>query len=244
MAAAVARLSPVIITTSMPRACSAATAAAEPSLMVSATPITPAGRPSTATSMGVLPSAASRSRSAASGAGIDARARSSRRRLPTSTCADRRRGPARPAPVIESNSAASGSGQAAVPGAGHDRGRQRVLGGALDGGDQARGAPPRRTRRPAARRSGSGLPLVIVPVLSRTTVSSLCAVSSASAERIRMPAVAPLPVPTVIDSGVARPSAHGQAMISTDTAATRAKTTAGGGPTRSPTPRRSRSRSR
>ena len=35
----------------------------------------------------------------------------------------------------------------------------------------------------------------------------------------------------MIDSGVARPSAHGQAMISTATAATRARVNAGGGPT-------------
>ncbi len=45
-----------------------------------------------------------------------------------------------------------------------------------------------------------------------------------------MPCVAPLPVPTVTDIGVARPRAHGQAMISTDTAATRAKMNTGGGP--------------
>jgi len=61
-------------------------------------------------------------------------------------------------------------------------------------------------------------------------VSSLCAVSSASAERIKIPDWAPFPVPTMIDSGVARPSAHGQAMISTDTAATSARVSAGAGP--------------
>ena len=33
---------------------------------------------------------------------------------------------------------------------------------------------------------------------------------------------APRPTPTMIDIGVAKPSAHGQAMISTDTAASRA----------------------
>jgi hypothetical protein len=70
----------------------------------------------------------------------------------------------------------------------------------------------------------------MVPVLSRTTVSSFCAVSSASAERIRMPAWAPFPVATMIDSGVARPSAQGQAMISTATAATSARVNAGAGP--------------
>jgi hypothetical protein len=53
----------------------------------------------------------------------------------------------------------------------------------------------------------------MVPVLSSTTVSSCCAVSSASAERMRIPCRAPLPVPTMIDRGVARPSAHGQVVI-------------------------------
>jgi hypothetical protein len=67
------------------------------------------------------------------------------------------------------------------------------------------------------------------------TVSSLWAVSRDCAERIRIPAVAPLPVPTVMDRGVARPRAHGQAMINTETAATRAKMKAGGGPTRAQT---------
>ncbi len=45
-----------------------------------------------------------------------------------------------------------------------------------------------------------------------------------------MPICAPRPVPTMIDIGVARPSAQGQAMISTETAATKAKAMAGGGP--------------
>ena len=75
-----------------------------------------------------------------------------------------------------------------------------------------------------------GFPAVMVPVLSSTMVSSLCAVSSASADRIKIPAWAPLPVPTMTDRGVARPSAQGQAMISTDTAATRASVSAGAGP--------------
>ena len=68
---------------------------------------------------------------------------------------------------------------------------------------------------------------MIVPVLSSTTVSSLLAVCSASADRTRIPARAPLPVPTWIDSGVARPSAHGQATISTAIAATSAMVNAG-----------------
>ena len=65
-----------------------------------------------------------------------------------------------------------------------------------------------------------GLPSVSVPVLSITSVSTRSMRSSASAFLIRMPARAPRPTPTMIDIGVARPSAQGHAMISTDTAAT------------------------
>ena len=54
-----------------------------------------------------------------------------------------------------------------------------------------------------------------VPVLSSTTVSTVCSVSSDSADLIRMPFSAPLPVPTMMATGVARPSAHGQEMTST-----------------------------
>ena len=47
---------------------------------------------------------------------------------------------------------------------------------------------------------------------------------------MRTPASAPRPTPTMIDMGVARPSAQGQAMMSTDTAATRPKVRRGSGP--------------
>ena len=49
-----------------------------------------------------------------------------------------------------------------------------------------------------------------------------CAISSASPPLIRMPRSAPRPVPTMMAVGVASPSAHGQAMISTATAFTMA----------------------
>ena len=72
------------------------------------------------------------------------------------------------------------------------------------------------------RRPARGLPSVSVPVLSTTSVSTLRSVSIASAFRNSTPIVAPLPVATMIDIGVASPSAHGQAMISTATALTSA----------------------
>ncbi len=55
-------------------------------------------------------------------------------------------------------------------------------------------------------------------------------VSNASALRTRTPACAPRPVPTMIAMGVARPSAQGQAIISTATAFTIATAKRGSGP--------------
>jgi len=228
MAAAVSRLSPVIMTTSIPRFCRAATAAADPSLTVSATPRTPAARPPTATSIGVLPSPARRRRSMVSGA-ESIPAVDSRRALPTRTSRPATRART-PCPVMESNAVASGtlSPRSRAP---------ATIAVASGCSEDASTAATRANRssgvNPSTGRTSvrAGAPFVMVPVLSSTTMSSLCAVSKASAERIRMPFVAPLPVATVIDIGVARPRAHGQAMISTDTAATRAKMNAGGGPT-------------
>ena len=67
-----------------------------------------------------------------------------------------------------------------------------------------------------------GLPWVRVPVLSSTTVSMAWRVSRASADLTRMPFSAPLPVPTMIATGVARPRAQGQEITSTATPAVRA----------------------
>ena len=66
-----------------------------------------------------------------------------------------------------------------------------------------------------------GLPSVSVPVLSTSSVSTFSMRSSACAFLMSTPACAPRPTPTMIDMGVASPSAHGHAMISTLTAATR-----------------------
>ncbi len=65
-------------------------------------------------------------------------------------------------------------------------------------------------------------PVVTVPVLSSTTVSTRRVDSSTSGPLIRMPSCAPRPVPTISAVGVARPRAQGQAMIRTATAAVKA----------------------
>ena len=75
-----------------------------------------------------------------------------------------------------------------------------------------------------------GLPSVSVPVLSTTRVSTRSILSRASAFLMSTPAWAPRPTPTMIDMGVARPRAHGQAMMRTLTAATSAKLKRGSGP--------------
>ena len=66
------------------------------------------------------------------------------------------------------------------------------------------------------------LPVVTVPVLSSTIVSTLRVDSSTSGPLMSRPSCAPRPVPTMSAVGVASPSAHGQAMISTATAAVNA----------------------
>ena len=66
--------------------------------------------------------------------------------------------------------------------------------------------------------SNAGWPSVSVPVLSTMRVSISRIRSIAAASRKRIPWVAALPVATMMAIGVARPSAHGQAMMSTDTA--------------------------
>ncbi len=63
---------------------------------------------------------------------------------------------------------------------------------------------------------------VRVPVLSSATICADCRPSSAAPLLNSTPSSAALPVPTITLTGVARPIAQGQAMISTATVLTRA----------------------
>jgi hypothetical protein len=76
-----------------------------------------------------------------------------------------------------------------------------------------------------------GLPSVSVPVLSTISASTLHSDSIAPASLNSTPSPAPIPLATMMDMGVASPSAHGQAMISTATALTSAWDRRGSGPT-------------
>ena len=94
--------------------------------------------------------------------------------------------------------------------------------------DAASTAPARRStssreapsNRPTS--ASSIFPSVTVPVLSRTMVVIWRVRSRTSGPLIRIPSCAPRPVPTMSAVGVARPSAHGHAMIRTATDAEKA----------------------
>ena len=75
-----------------------------------------------------------------------------------------------------------------------------------------------------------GVPSVSVPVLSTTRVSTFSMDSSTSAFLMRTPTVAPFPVPTMMDMGVAKPKAQGHAIIKTATILTNANAKRGSGP--------------
>ena len=121
--------------------------------------------------------------------------------------------------------------------------------GCSDAASTAPGQPQqlvaRRRRRRTRRRPALIRPVVTVPVLSSTTVSTRRVDSSTSGPLMRMPSWAPRPVPTSRAVGVARPSAHGQAMIRTATAAVKARgdARAGAEPEPESGDRRARSRS-
>ena len=97
--------------------------------------------------------------------------------------------------------------------------------------DSAPSAPPRtsafalrpsdfglRTSPPSHTLTTSGLPTVSVPVLSNSTAVTRPAFSNATPSRIRMPRCAAAFEPAMMAAGVAKPIAHGQAMIRTPAA--------------------------
>ena len=66
---------------------------------------------------------------------------------------------------------------------------------------------------------------MIVPVLSKATISTLPASSKDTAVLNKMPCLAPTPFPTMIATGVARPNAQGQLITRTEIPLARAKPT-------------------
>ena len=163
--------------------------------------------------MAVAPSRRSSSARSSESRGRRCRDPSSSLALPTATWRPPIE-PVTPLPVIEPKSVTSAMATPRCLRRGDDRGGERVLARPFEARAQATDTVA--SSKPSAGTTATtrGLPSVSVPVLSTTSVSIFSKRSSASAFLIRTPAVAPLPTPTMIDIGVARPSAHGQAMMS------------------------------
>ena len=226
-AAAVVRLSPVSMTIRMFSLCSCWIASGVVCLMGSATPISPAALPSTATNIIVWPSARPDSAASTSESTLTW-ASSMSLRLPRRTATPSTRA-LTPLPVTDSNASTDESWilRASAP--------ATIA--------AARGCSLARSRLAASRNSRTssksfagwmltrwGFPSVSVPVLSTTRVSTFRMNSIASAFLKSTPMVAPLPIATMIDIGVANPSAQGQAIINTATALIRAWAIRGEGP--------------
>ena len=140
---------------------------------------------------------------------------------PTSTAMARRRRRRRRRPA--------GCGTRRPPGARRPRPRAAEAIACATGCSDAASRAPAKRRISARLAPFSGAtsassirPSVIVPVLSSTIVPTRRVCSRTSGPRIRIPSCAPRPVPTISAVGVARPSAHGHAMIRTATAAVNA----------------------
>ena len=185
-----------------------ASAAGVVALTGSAMAITPAALPSTPTKIAVAPSRAQRV-----GLGVERARRRCRARPGSARCRARRAGrrPCRSRPCRSGESKSCDR-----------RERERRARCAAATIARASGCSLARSTLAASRSTSSssnagggttattvGLPSVSVPVLSTTSVSTFSMRSSASAFLISTPACAPRPTPTMIDIGVARPSAHG-----------------------------------
>ena len=169
--------------------------------------------------MTVWPSRRSASARAGKRAGIDAESASSARlpsatRLPSTV-------PLTPLPVTDSKSPGAASASPRSCGARRRSPRPADARCRVPGWRPAAAARPRsraRARRPRPARLALGQRAGLVDDQRVDLLQQFQRLGV----RNSTPAVAPRPVPTMIDIGVARPSAQGQAMISTATALTSA----------------------
>ena len=223
MALAVRSLSPVSITTESPKPCRRSIACRELARMGSDTATRPASIPSTATYTGVLPCAESSAACGASGA-TEMPPSCRKAALPTASVFDATT-PCAPRPVMEWKRSGVVSTRPRAVAA-------RTIASA-SGCSLERSSDAVHCRRSSSatgdvgtitRSVTSGFPSVTVPVLSSTTVVRSPARCSASPPLISTPSSAPLPLATITAVGTARPMAQGQAMISTATAAAKART--------------------
>ena len=199
-----------------------ASAAGVVALIGSATAMMPAGWPSTATKIAVAPSR----RDFVGLAPPDRRSATPRScrassALPIATLRPPIV-PITPLPVTELKSVTCLRSSAAFLCGRNDRRRRADARSTAPDWRQATAPSLRQSPGAATTATTRGLPSVSVPVLSTTSVSTFSKRSRRFGIFDQNAAVAPLPTPTMIDIGVARPSAQGQAMMTTETAATSA----------------------
>ena len=225
---AVATLSPVIITTCTPSAASMRRASGVDCLIGSASPSKPARRPSRATYITVCPSSRSAAPRSAS-ADVPMPRSVINASLPTATARPPTL-PVIPLPVWEAKLSDAGTECpfsiapatiAAASGCSLDFSKAAASARKLSA-SPPEFAPMASGPSTASTETSFGRPSVSVPVLSTTNVSMFSRISRTSAFLVNTPALAPRPMPTMIDIGVANPSAQGQAMINTATALTKA----------------------
>ena len=229
-----AALSPVSRTGRSPSALSAATASADVGLTVSATTSTPRTAPSQADERPRCGPAPRRRVAPASQV---------RQGSPGPVGHERRRGrPATPWPsTTPSTPRPSRFAKPSTAGSAPSSSRAApAMACAIGCSDASSTAPARRSTSRALVAVGDATstrlmrPVVTVPVLSSTIVSTRRVDSRISGPLISSPSCAPRPVPTSSAVGVASPSAHGQAMISTATAAVNANAASSPAPSQKP----------
>ena len=229
-ASAVRRLSPVSITMFSPSSCNSRIASGVVSLIGSATATTPAGLPSTATNIAVLPSCWSLIAMASSGSSPPTPSSRRNAGFPTSTL----RPPTLPAtpPAVTDRKSTTAVGT--IPCSAAPRTMAAASGCSLLCSSEAASCSNSFAVIPSdgSVSTSRGFPSVSVPVLSITSVVTFSRRSRASAFFTSTPSCAPRPTPTMIDIGVARPRAQGHAMIRTATAFTIAWARRGSGPTK------------
>ncbi len=214
-APAVVSPSPVAMMMRRPAACRAASASGVLALMGSETASRPASCPSTARNITLAPSPRNASAVCASGPVFTLDCCISTV-LPSAKVRPAIR-PRTPMPEAESNCSAASSASPCWRAAAT---MAAASGCSLPWSRLAARRSTSASRQPGAAtvRSKRGRPSVRVPVLSTINVSTRHICSMAAALRNSTPCVAPRPVATMMDIGVARPSAQGQAMIRTATA--------------------------
>ena len=222
MARAVRSLSPVSITTRIPIFCSSFTARGLSSLMTSATAIIPSIFPSSLKNSGVFPS--SESFAACSSICFERTAFFviSARLPPQSSFPFRFA--TRPFPGSAEKSLTSSR---ARPFSSASARIARASGCSLLCSSAKAPFKSSSSLTPSAgtRSVTCGSPLVMVPVLSSATICVFPVFSRETAVLNIVPCFAPIPFPTMIATGVARPSAHGQLITRTEIPLARAKPT-------------------